>query len=86
MKAYGGGVSGKPIADFAKDQIAAANAVIEKENLPLELVHVGGIATPADVKNSRQHAKLREWYTGFMEALSEMPPEDVYPKMTKASS
>jgi dihydroorotate dehydrogenase len=81
-KTHSGGVSGPVIAEFANSQTAAAAAAIKEQGSGLVLVQVGGIMTPADVKASRQSAPLREWYTGFMEALATRKMDDIYKTMT----
>ena len=81
-KQYGGGLSGPAIAEFARDQQIAAAQAIAESGSPLQLVHVGGIASHKDVVASRQHAVLREWYTGFMEALATRRLDQIYAEMT----
>jgi dihydroorotate dehydrogenase len=81
-KEFGGGLSGPAIAEFARDQQAAAAQAIAECGSPLKLVHVGGIANHEDVVASRQTAVLREWYTGFMEALATRPLDQIYAEMT----
>jgi dihydroorotate dehydrogenase len=81
-KAYAGGLSGPAIAEFARHQQTAAAKAIADSGSALKLVHVGGIAEPADVQASRQHAVLREWYTGLMAALATRPLREIYPQMT----
>eukprot|EP01052_Picozoa_sp_SAG31_P010783 SAG31_NODE_599_length_13649_cov_9.930775_12_plen_92_part_00 len=80
---YNGGLSGAAIADRAADQMAEAARVVAEEELPLTLVHVGGIRTAADVTASRASGvPLREWYTGLMEAVSNRNVCSIYKDMT----
>ncbi len=76
-----GGVSGRAIKAFAADEISKAKALIAKQNLQIELIQVGGIASPQDVARSRECAVLREWYTGFMEALATKSIQNLYQEM-----
>jgi dihydroorotate dehydrogenase len=84
-KRFAGGVSGRAIADFALAEVRRAADLISRKQLPLQLIHVGGIANGDDIVASRsEHAGvivLREWYTGFMEALGKKAWSRVYPEM-----
>lgn len=81
-KNYQGGLSGEIIRETSFDQVAKAHEVIQKENLDLKLIHVGGISSRAHVIESRKIAELREWYTGFMEKLASEDLKQIYRKLT----
>lgn len=78
---HGGGISGALIAEFAYKQVAAAARCKPDHATDFHFVHVGGIGTPEDVARSRTIAPLREWYTGFFDALFERGPERLYAEM-----
>lgn len=80
---FEGGLSGEIIRDTSFDAVKQAKAIIDQHELKLELIHVGGIGSPDDVKLSREYAALREWYSLFMERLFEWPLKDIYSKMTR---
>jgi dihydroorotate dehydrogenase len=80
-KEFNGGISGELIRDRSFEQIKNASEYIAQKNLDLALIHVGGITNSEDVKLSREYAPLREWYTGFMEAISTTPLSEIYKKM-----
>jgi len=79
---HAGGLSGRPIAGFAAQQIEQAKQHIPK-GADFSLVHVGGIESPEDVDRSRKIAELREWYTGFFERLILCGPATLYRDMTQ---
>ncbi|MCH2207082.1 MAG: hypothetical protein MK132_14600 [Lentisphaerales bacterium] len=76
---YQGGLSGEIIKETSFDAVKRASEEITKQNSKLQLIHVGGISTKQDVKQSRQLAPLREWYTGMMERLCSGPIDQLYP-------
>ena len=80
---YKGGVSGKPIYDFVLGEIKKAHNLLEESGSSMKLLHVGGIFSPEDVAESRSFSSvvLRQWYTGFMHALSTQVFRDVYPSI-----
>ena len=80
-KTFRGGVSGKVIHAIAHEQIVQASLILLQEKLPLELIHVGGIASHADVVESRKYTVLREWYTGLLEALGKKDAKTLYAEM-----
>lgn len=78
---YQGGLSGKAIRSFSFNEVKKASDVIKEKNLNLELIHIGGISTSEDIQESRKMANLREWYTGFMEAIGKYSFNEVYKKV-----
>ena len=80
-KEFEGGLSGEIIRDLSFDSVKQAAAAIKEQNSKLQLIHVGGINSAADVVESRQHAPLREWYTGMMEHICSKPLNSVYKDM-----
>ena len=82
---YGGGLSGAPIAARAAAQAAAAQAAVAELRLhgAFTIVHVGGVASRADVLASRESgAELRQWYTGLMHGLAQPEPQTLYARLT----
>jgi len=84
---YAGGLSGTPIKEFAARQVEAVMAAVRKQGLQdkFVVVHVGGLSSEADVRNSRSTgANLRQWYTGMFGALSSgsYSSRDLYPRFT----
>ena len=80
---FNGGLSGAAIRSFARDKMKEARAYINKHALDLSLVHVGGIASPEDIVESRSFAELREWYSCFLSALASQDPRQIYQAMTE---
>lgn len=80
---YQGGLSGEIIRNTSFESVKLANDKIKELNSKLQIIHVGGINTKADMKESREIAILREWYTGFMEHLGTKKAHLVYPEMVK---
>ena len=78
---FNGGISGELIKERSFEQIARTADQIKKVNPDLVLIHVGGLATHKDLLKSREIAPLREWYTGFMEAIATTDLKKIYPKM-----
>lgn len=81
---YKGGMSGSVIKEHSfkvQKEIFDLNSQLDQ---PLSLVHVGGIKTSEDVKQSRMVADLREWYTCFMSALGERNWKTLYRDMVGA--
>jgi dihydroorotate dehydrogenase len=84
--AYKGGLSGPIVLERSTSQLAAAAKAIAEEDLPLTLIHVGGISEPEDVAASRAvGVPLREWYTGLMHAVATVPADQIYARMTGES-
>lgn len=85
-KKFAGGVSGLAIKDYTNQQVCAALEVIERCELALTLIQVGGIHTAEDIAASRTLGTqgrgdilvLREWYTGFMAALGQQSWDQIY--------
>jgi len=80
-QAYRGGISGEVIQSIAEQEILKAKACIEQHQLNLKLIHVGGLKNRSDMQHSRELAPLREWYSGFMEAMGRMPLKYIYPSL-----
>jgi dihydroorotate dehydrogenase len=78
---FQGGLSGEIIRDTSFDSVREAHAAIKENNSKLQLIHVGGINTSSDMKESREFAPLREWYTGLMEHMGTKKLRDVYAHM-----
>jgi dihydroorotate dehydrogenase len=78
---YKGGLSGKVIQGTSKQAILKAKEVIDRDQLQLQLIHVGGLKTYSDMQDSRTLTPLREWYSGYMEALGSMPLKYIYPSL-----
>ena len=80
-KNFQGGLSGEIIRKTSFDSVKEAAETIKKLDSSLELIHVGGINYPEDVKESRQFASLREWDTGMMEHICSKKLSNVYKDM-----
>ena len=78
---FRGGVSGKAMAEDAWEAVSHARLVIDTNHLKLSVVHVGGLFNRDDMENSRMVAPLRQWYTGFMDALAEKGMTGAYPSI-----
>jgi len=79
---YKGGMSGKIIREHSLSTIKNLNEINSTLPKKIELIHVGGISNPEDVKQSRNYCELREWYTCFMSALGSQEWENIYSNMT----
>ena len=79
---YKGGLSGKIIKEHSFETIKSLSEINATLPKKIELIHVGGISNPDDVKRSREFCGLREWYTCFMSALGTQSWEDIYKNMT----
>lgn len=89
-----GGISGRLIKESTCLKIQEAAQYINSKGLKLKLIHVGGIENSIDMQNSRNLNRnfnrnfnkgyqediviLRQWYTGFMQALSKERLERIY--------
>eukprot|EP00928_Gymnodinium_smaydae_P014054 TRINITY_DN15096_c0_g1_i1.p1 TRINITY_DN15096_c0_g1~~TRINITY_DN15096_c0_g1_i1.p1 ORF type:complete len:490 (+),score=68.74 TRINITY_DN15096_c0_g1_i1:75-1472(+) len=89
---YAGGLSGAPIKQRALDQVKALIAAVSAQRGLAEkgfcIIHVGGISGASDVVASRSTgAQLRQWYTGYMNALAEgtCATGELYPHVTAMS-
>jgi dihydroorotate dehydrogenase len=88
-KNFQGGVSGKAIRDFSFSQARSAAHVVSAQKLDFVVVHVGGISSPEDMRESRaindelesEVVALREWYTGLMDAMGTKSWKSVYSDM-----
>jgi dihydroorotate dehydrogenase len=80
-KNFKGGVSGKIMQEDATLAAQESSSAIEEMGLNLKLIHVGGLSNKQDMDHSRTHAPLREWYTGFMDALSTQPWHKIYAQL-----
>ena len=78
---YGGGLSGDIIKETSFDAVQKAAKEIKKQASKVQLIHVGGIKTKADIARSREFAPLREWYTGMMEKLCSGPVNKLYSRV-----
>ena len=78
-KKYRGGVSGKIIYQQNFQELKKIKKEIDAAQLNIPLVHVGGISSFSDIKQSRKVAFLRQWYTGLMEKIIREKIEDIYP-------
>jgi dihydroorotate dehydrogenase len=78
---FQGGLSGEIIRDTSFESVKEAHDAISKNKSTLQIIHVGGINTPEDMKESRKIAPLREWYTGFMEHMGTKKLKNVYNDM-----
>merc|ERR1711953_1225863 len=88
---YDGGLSGAPIKDRSLQQASSVVAAVRSQGLQnrFAVIHVGGLASQEDVLRSRQvGAPLRQWYTGFMNALADgaYAPKELYPKITASQA
>lgn len=78
---YKGGMSGKIIQNTSRQAVLKARQIIEREQLQLQLIHVGGLKTFSDMQDSRTLTPLREWYSGYMEAIGSIPLKYIYPSL-----
>jgi dihydroorotate dehydrogenase len=72
-KTFGGGVSGKPLADSSLSLVrTAASALTAKPpRREFHVIRVGGVETASDVVESLENgASLTEWYAGYFENYS----------------
>eukprot|EP00929_Paragymnodinium_shiwhaense_P054610 TRINITY_DN27385_c0_g1_i1.p1 TRINITY_DN27385_c0_g1~~TRINITY_DN27385_c0_g1_i1.p1 ORF type:complete len:473 (-),score=118.20 TRINITY_DN27385_c0_g1_i1:72-1490(-) len=86
---YSGGLSGSPIRQRSLDQVKSLMSAVTAQRGLAEkgfcVIHVGGLSTAGDVGASRKTgAQLRQWYTGYMNALAEghCPTGQLYPQIT----
>jgi len=85
---YGGGLSGPPIFARSTAQVAAAAAAVAEQGLgdTFTVIHVGGVQSEQDVRESRATgAPLRQWYTGLMHAIATLPTDQVYGKIAASN-
>ena len=80
-KIYKGGLSGKIIQQPSKLAIEKAKAIVQAKGLNIKLIHVGGLRTYSDMQSSRTLSPLREWYSGYMEAIGSIPFKTIYPSL-----
>lgn len=88
---YGGGLSGPPIRNRALEQVTAVMAAVRSQGLQdrFAVVHVGGLTGADDVVHSRKvGAHLRQWYTGYINALAEGSgsARELYPRVTAVAA
>lgn len=70
---FGGGVSGRPLAEDSLRLVRLASARLAERAAPGEfhVIRTGGIETAADVRISLESgASLCQWYTGYFEAFA----------------
>lgn len=78
---YKGGMSGKVIQSTSRQALLDAKHIIERDQLSLQLIHVGGLKTHSDMQDSRTLCPLREWYSGYMESIGSVPLKYIYPSL-----
>eukprot|EP00937_MAST-01D_sp_MAST-1D-sp2_P007807 g7807.t1 len=85
---FAGGLSGRPVLPRSTASAAEVCAAARRAGAAdsFTVVHVGGIASNADVRCSRATgAQLRQWYTGLMHGIGDPQPlETLYPRVTAA--
>ena len=81
-KEFSGGLSGEIIRETSFDAVKKASEIIKANSHDLKLIHVGGIGKKHEVKESREYAELREWYSLFMERLFDTPLDKIYEDLT----
>ena len=75
---FSGGISGEVIRQYSFEHVQKTASYLKKKKLNLALMHIGGISNYSHIEESRQHAQLRQWYTGFMEAIVSQKMANVY--------
>ncbi len=83
---FQGGVSGEVIRGIVQEQISQASQQLGDLSSSTRLIEVGGVSHPEHIQQSRKNERiiLRQWYTGFMDALGSRNWKTLYRDMTKA--
>lgn len=70
IKTFGGGISGKPLAEHSLALVRAASSALtaKPSRHEFHIVRVGGVESATDIRESLESgASLTEWYAGYFE-------------------